>query len=300
VLALGVKFSHNGAAGFRLQLPADRLVHVDASSEVLGANYPARLAVCADVPALLDALVPRLVGTAGAGWPDDALAAARESIAAANVGLEPQVPGLEPSTPAELLRRLRAALPRDAIVVTDSGMHQMLLRRHFPVLAPRGLIVPTNFQSMGFAIAAAIGAKLAGPERAVVAVIGDGGLAMCGLELVTAVREGLSIPVLVFNDGKYGLIRLDQLRDYGATFGTDLPPIDFGALAAATGAGYRALAGDVAESVGAALAAPGPTLVDVPIGDSAAMRRTQAKSLVREAGRKVVGSGWRGWLRWRR
>jgi acetolactate synthase-1/2/3 large subunit len=302
VVALGIKFSHNGAAGFRLRLPADRLLHVDASPEVLGANYPARTTLVADVPALLRALVSRLPQGDGSerGWSAAALAEVRGRIAAAPLGLEPHVHGLPASTPAELLQLVREVLPRDACVVTDSGLHQMLVRRHFRVLAPRGLIVPTNFQSMGFALAAAIGAKLAAPERTVVAVIGDGGLAMCGLELVTAVRERLALPVLLFSDGKYGLIRLDQVRDYGVTYGTDLPPLDPSALAAATGASYRALEGDAAGVLRAALAEQGPALVDVSLGDSAAMRRVQAKSAVRAAGRRVLPRGVLDWLRRRR
>jgi acetolactate synthase-1/2/3 large subunit len=297
VVALGVKFSHNGAAGFRLRLPPDRLLHVDASPDVLGANYPARTTLCADVPALLRGLVERLPEKDGSerGWSAAALAEVRGRIGAASLGLEPEVHGIDPGTPAELLR-----LPRDACVVTDSGLHQMLVRRHFRVLAPRGLIVPTNFQSMGFGLAAAIGAKLAAPERAVVAVLGDGGLAMCGLELVTAARERLGIPVLLFSDGKYGLIRLDQLRDYGVTYGTDLPPLDPAALASATGASYRALEGDAAGVLRAALAEQGPAVIDVGLGDSAAMRRTQAKSVVRAAGRRVLPERLVDWLRRRR
>ena len=86
-------------------------------------------------------------------------------------------------------------------MVTDSGLHQGLVRRHFDVLSPRGLITPTDFQSMGFGLPAAIGAKLAAPERPVVAVLGDGGFAMSGMELLTAVREKIPLTVIVFNDG---------------------------------------------------------------------------------------------------
>ena len=82
------------------------------------------------------------------------------------------------------MRGLRAALPDDAIVVTDSGYHQMSVRRHYTVRSPRGLIVPTNFQSMGYALPTAIGAALGAPARRVVAVVGDGGMLMSGLELV--------------------------------------------------------------------------------------------------------------------
>ena len=90
-------------------------------------------------------------------------------------------------------------------------MHQQLLRRHFEVLAPRGLLFPSDYQSMGFGLPAAIGAKLAVPERPVVAVLGDGGFAISGLELLTAVHANLSLTVIVFNDGQLGRIRLEQL-----------------------------------------------------------------------------------------
>ena len=114
---------------------------------------------------------------------------------------------------------MRAALPRDAIVVTDSGLHQALVRRHFPVLGETGLIFPCELQSMGFGLPAAIGAKIARPDRVVVVVMGDGGFAMSGMELLTAARDGIHVIVVVFNDGKLNLIRLQQLREYGTRTG---------------------------------------------------------------------------------
>ncbi len=289
VLALGIKFSHNGAAGFQLRLPPERLVHVDASREVLGANYPARTTVCADVPRLLGDLLPLLPARgAGAGWSVEALERWRRRTREAPLGPEPRFGALDPATPGEFFRVLRAALPRDGCVVTDSGLHQMLARRHFPVLANRGLIVPTNFQSMGFGLPAAIGAKLAAPSRPIVAIVGDGGLAMCGLELLTAVRERLSLPVIVFSDGKYGLIRVDQIKNYGVTYGIDLPPLDAAALAAATGAAYRSLDEDAEGTLRAALDADGPTVIEVSVGDSVGMRRAQAASIARATGRSIL------------
>ena len=76
---------------------------------------------------------------------------------------EPAVRGAEVETVAHFFAALRRALPRDGIVCADSGLHQQLLRRHFEVLAPRGLLFPSDYQSMGFGLPAAIGAKLAVP-----------------------------------------------------------------------------------------------------------------------------------------
>src|SRR6185369_14866767 len=98
--------------------------------------------------------------------------------------------------------------------------------------------VPTNFQSMGFALPAAIGAALAAPRRRVVAVVGDGGLMMSALELATAVRERVDLTVVLFNDDAYGLIRQTQLADFGTAHGTELVHPDFEALTEALGAGF--------------------------------------------------------------
>jgi acetolactate synthase-1/2/3 large subunit len=298
VVALGVKFSHNASAGFQLRLPAERLLHIDASAEVLGANYPARWTFRADVPALLGALVgPVEPHPPGRGWSGDALDNWRRKAASASGGPEPTIHGGDSNRPAEFFRCLREVLPRDGCVVTDSGLHQLLTRWHFRVLAPRGLIVPTDFQSMGFGLPAAIGAKLAQPDRTVVALIGDGGLAMCGLELLTAVRERLGLPVIVFRDGKYGLIRMDQLRDYGVTYGVDLPPLDPAALAAATGAEYCLADRNLAAGLRAAIRSGGPTVLDVPVGDSLAIYHTRASSLARATGRRLMPPAVINWLK---
>ena len=105
------------------------------------------------------------------------------------------------------------------MVVTDTGRHQQVVRRYYDVLAPGGLLIPSDLQSMGFGLPAAIAAALAAPGRPVVAVIGDGGFLMSGLELATAVREGVPLTVVVFSDGVYGQIRDYQLIEYGRAHG---------------------------------------------------------------------------------
>ncbi|MET0230097.1 MAG: thiamine pyrophosphate-binding protein, partial [Rhodanobacteraceae bacterium] len=248
VLAIGCKFSHNGSRGFALKIAPEKLIHVDAAAHVPGGNYPARIAMHAEARAFIDALLARLGAANGTkrGFASDALARVRERAREETIGdmVEPNIHGVPSKKPAEFFAALRSALPRDAVLVTDSGLHQMLARAHFRVLAPRGLIVPTNLQSMGFGIGAAIGAAIGDPSRTVVALIGDGGLAMSGLEIATAVREKLRLVVIVFVDGAYGLIRFQQLSGTGRTFATDLVPVDVGALAEAVGARHVRLEND--------------------------------------------------------
>ena len=200
VLALGIKFSHNGARGFQLQLPAERLVHVDASRDTLGANYPAHWAIQADVGAFVSAVLGSLspAGPGGSRWSQDDVASWRRRVRSSMTApVEPKIAGADPPTPARFFESVRQALPADACLVTDSGWHQMLARRHYSVQSPRGLLVPTDFQSMSFGLPAAIGAKLAAPDRPVVALTGDGGLLMAGMDLVTAARESICLPVIV-------------------------------------------------------------------------------------------------------
>jgi acetolactate synthase-1/2/3 large subunit len=289
VLALGCKFSHNGAHGFRLKIPAEKLVHVDAGAHVLGANYPGRLQVCADVPSTLRALLARSRGwaPAPAGWPegslDQAWRRARKRLASV---AEPRIAGVRPPTSEGFFRILRQAMPAESCLVSDSGLHQSLARRYYDVLAPAGLIVPSDMQSMGFAVPAAIGAKLALPERPVVALVGDGGLAACGLELLTAVRDRIPLTVIVFNDGRLGLIRLQQLGAHARTHGTRVGKTDFAKLAGAVGAQYLRFEGDAEATLGRALRSPGVSLVEVRVRDTPSMHALGARALARHVLRR--------------
>ena len=159
---------------------------------------------------------------------------------------EPKVRGLSPPSIEAFFGALRGAMPADSCLVLDSGLHQMLARRHFPVLGVGGLMLPADLQAMGFALPAAIGARLGRPERPIVALLGDGGFAMSGFELLTAVRERLRLTVVVFNDGHYGLIRKQQLGRHKHAYGTELHNPDFEGIAEACGARYCRL-GDGAE-----------------------------------------------------
>jgi thiamine pyrophosphate-dependent acetolactate synthase large subunit-like protein len=186
---------------------------------------------------------------------------------------------------------LRRRLPRDGVVVADSGLHQLVARRHLDVLAPRGLLVPSDFQSMGFALPAAIGAHLAAPERPVVALVGDGGLALSGMELLTAVQERVPLTVVVFNDGWLNLIRIAQLRTVGHTSGVRRTNPDFGALADAVGARYALVEDNLDQMLDEALASPEVTLVELRVGDSGTMRTARARGLARRAAAGALGPG---------
>jgi acetolactate synthase-1/2/3 large subunit len=296
VVVLGSKLTHAGTGNFRLELPPDRLIHVDASEEVLEANYPARLAILGSVESFLERLLPALgclPGAPNGSWTRAEIEdwKKRLCVVRSTPVLEPVIHGVKPTTAKSFFTVLRQTLPRNAIVVTDSGLHQGLVRRHFDVLSPRGLIIPNDFQSMGFGLPAAIGAKLAAPERPVVVVVGDGGFAMSGMEMLTAVREKIPLTVIVFNDGRLNLIRLQQFQSFGSSECVDILNPDFGTFAAAVGARYALIDGNLEQVLRTAVGSDQVTLVEVRVGDSPAIHLMRGKGFARETSRKALGPG---------
>jgi acetolactate synthase-1/2/3 large subunit len=251
--------------------------------------------VRADVPELLRALLRRSAefGDRENGWDPSEVKSwrARARRAVTRFRAEPALATGSAIGADGFFEALRRAMPREGRLVTDSGLHQMLARRHFRVLTPHGLVVPSDFQSMGFGLPAAIGASLADPGRPVVALIGDGGLALSGLELLTAVRENVRLTVIVFNDGGLGLIRLQQLSAHGTGFATTMAAPDIGLLARSVGASYTRLDDDVDGCLATAVAGSGVQLLEVPLTESMTMRAMQAKGIVRSAVSRAPGVG---------
>lgn len=299
VLVLGAKFGHNGTAGFRLQLPPEKLLHIDASSEVLGANYATRLQACADVPTAVAQLLTRLEASSE-GWTDAEVAAWRERAAAVRAYRNAPVVAGTTRGMEEILGLLRAAAPRDACIVTDSGLHQMTTRTWWTTLAARGLITPADYQSMGFGLPAAIGAAIACPQRSVIAVIGDGGLAMTGMEIATAVREGVRLLLIVCNDRGFGLIRRQQVALDTTPFAVDFASPDVCGLAAALGADAETWPG-APDLLSRALASDGVFVLELVLSDHPDQRRRSQRRRAKEAVRRFVGESTlarvRRWLR---
>jgi len=172
-----------------------------------------------------------------------------------------------PLKPQRILRDLRAQMGREDILISDVGTHKLWIARTFPAYEPNTVLISNGYAAMGFALPAAIAAKLVHPERKVVAVSGDGGFLMNCQELETAHRLGLAVVNVIFRDGGYNLIQWKQQTHLGREAGVRFGNPDFVALAAAFGAkGYRV---DSARALGPilaeALAQPGPSIVDVPV-----------------------------------
>lgn len=145
-----------------------------------------------------------------------------------------------PVKPQKIIWDLRQALDKEDIVISDVGAHKMWMARMYQAEAPNTCIISNGFAAMGIALPGAIAAKLAKPDSKAVAVCGDAGFMMNNQEIETAMRLGLDIVILIFNDNKYGLIEWHQNRHFGRATGIDFNNPDFVKFAESFGAkGYR-------------------------------------------------------------
>ena len=268
VVAVGPRLGEITTSGYRLleaPLPHQRLVHVHPGLAELGRLYQPELAVNAAVAPFLASWrsVPPVRGDAWAAWTEAArtnyLAWVRPWPAPGRVDL------------GQVMVAMRERLADDAIVTNGAGnfsawVHRFFqFRRHGTQLAPKS-------GAMGFGLPAALAAKVVHPDRAVVAVTGDGDFLMCGQELATAVQHRLDVVVLVVNNGRYGTIRMHQERAYpGRVIATDLDNPDFAALAEAYGAAGEAVTDTEAfpAAFERALKAGRPALLDLHVDPDA-------------------------------
>ena len=139
-------------------------------------------------------------------------------------------------TAQDVLGALRAALPEDALVSCDVGFNKSVSIQCWPAYAPRTFFVSNGLSSMGYGLPAAIGLKLAHPERAVACILGDGGFAMSVAELETAARLGLALTVVILADEALQQIKAGQERKGFPVTGTTFGALDYRALATAFGA----------------------------------------------------------------
>jgi acetolactate synthase-1/2/3 large subunit len=247
VLALGCRLSEVTTQGYRLPLPAARLIQVDPAPSAVAAATIACTAG-AFTAAMLAAggdPVCRDWSTAHDNWlrlsaapSPTAAAPVATSAGSAGPGPAPRPVtggGASPVHPAEVIAAMRRRLPADAIMVNDAGDFAIYCHRHWPFDHPHTQLGPTS-GAMGYAVPAAIGAQLAAPSRPVVALAGDGGFLMTGQELETAARHGLPILVVVFQNGRYGTIARHQSRRTGRPVAVDIGNADLAGFARALGA----------------------------------------------------------------
>ena len=282
LLALGVRFDDRSSSswipGYSFNIPPTRLIHVDIDPEEIGRNYPVHLGIVGDARTVLRQIL-EVAGTTHSG------AAARDAWLADIAGwrarweafIRPQGESeVEPIHPLRVVRALRAAMPDDAIVLPDVGVHHNWVVQFWTARRPQTLLNSWGFGAMGFGVCGVLGAKLAAPDRPCVAVCGDGGFMMRPDVLCTAVEYDIPAVWVIWNNFAYGGIRDIQLgmlakREIATSFvrekdGRLINP-DFVALARACGAqGIRVeRPGDLGGALEHAIRADAPFVLDVHV-----------------------------------
>ena len=258
MLAVGTRFTEEETDRWGLRLP-DSLIHIDIDPEEIDRNYPATVGIVADARAALQEFNARLQNL---GKQEH-----REAVEIANMRQEVwRYCQARAPEGVELVQTLRTALPRETIVVSDLTVAAYWCRRLLDIYEPRTYIYPWGFCTLGFGLPAAIGAKVARPDRPVVVLCGDGGFLFNCQELAAAVQSKVPLVVLVFNDSAYGVLRPQQEVRYGGAHAVDLVNPDFMALAGAFGVdGCRVTSIEqLGPTVAKAIEADKTTVIELP------------------------------------
>ena len=266
-LAVGCRFGEVGTGSYGLEPPGP-LVHVDIDPDALGRNYPADVAIACDAGTFLRALLGR-IREAPRGEDEKLRAAIRHGHAQVWSSWMDDVGG-DGVTPAHLLRTAQRVFGPDTVFTTDSGNGTFLAMECLRLEAPGRFLAPVDYSCMGYAVPAALGARLGSPDTPVVALAGDGAFLMTGLELLTGAKEGLAVVVLVLRDRE--LAQIAQFQATAMSRKTASRVHDYDVAGLAKGLGIPALDMNADEDVervlveAGRLAAEGtPVLVDVAI-----------------------------------
>ncbi|MCW1243158.1 thiamine pyrophosphate-binding protein [Pseudomonas sp. SAICEU22] len=224
IIAVGCRFtdwsSSSYAKGVTFAIPPSKLIHIDIDPHEIGKNYPVTVGICADAKHALAHIVDGLKGQV----------VDREEYLSDLRGYqeewETKLAGRRdsdrfPFTSQRPLGALRKVFPRNTIVVVGSGNTQGAVKQTFPVYTPRTHLTSGGFSSMGWAVPAAIGAKLAAPNQPVVCILGDGDFLMTSQEIAICVTNNIPVVFLIQNNAGYMSIRGGQRKQTSRHIGTE-------------------------------------------------------------------------------
>lgn len=238
-----------------------RIVSVGAAPAEIDEHFVPEVELVGDLGHILGRLAAECSGRTRAGGSPRLREAVRGRFERA--AEDPEAP----LRPPRVLLELRRALGRRDLLVSDVGLHKLWVGRMFPAHEPNTVLISNGLAGMGFAVPAAIAAKLVHPDRNVVAVSGDGGFVMNCQELETAVRLRTPFVNVVWEDGGFGSIAWKQRMRFGRAFGTTFGNPDFVALAGSFGmpAWRCASAAELGPRLREALGLDVPSLIALPI-----------------------------------
>ena len=277
ILAVGTRLAEANSSSwdsrFTFSIPPTRLIHIDADPAEIGRNYQTELGVVADAKAALGALVEAARGMKrrDRGSLRDHIARGRREFAANwdHHWSSDQFP----MRPERILSELRKAVPEDGFIVTDVGWNKNGVAQQFRFTVPGTFVTPSGLATMGFGPAAVLGVKYAYPDRAAVALVGDGGFSANPAVIATAMEADLPVIWLVMDNAAFGTIAGLEAMHYGWSFGCLFERrgqpyrADYAAMARSFGANGVTInaADELGPALREALASDLPTLIQAPM-----------------------------------
>ncbi|MGH0033814.1 MAG: sulfoacetaldehyde acetyltransferase [Myxococcota bacterium] len=276
VLALGSRLGPFGTLpqyGMEYWPENAKIIQVDTDARVLGLVRPFEVAVCGDARAAAASILERLQAPDRKAPVRDGADARRAEIDAQRKSWEAELDQMSsgdgsPIPPRRCLRELEKAMPADAIVATDIGNICSVSNSYLRFEKPNSFLAAMSFGNCGYAFPTAMGAKVAAPDRPVVAYVGDGAWGMSLAEVMTCVRENIPVTAVVFNNGQWGAEKRNQIDFYDNRFlGSNLENPSFAEIARAMGAqGVRVDAPDqVGDALREATSSDRPTVLEVMV-----------------------------------
>jgi acetolactate synthase I/II/III large subunit len=261
LIACGMRFDDRVTGTLATYAPNAKKIHIDIDPSEINKNVHADVALIGDLAQVLDQLLPQLPSRDGSAWLKS-IRAIKGDVAVRDIQNLPDNGHLYA---AHVMMDLWHTTSGDAVIATDVGQHQMWEAQYYKHEEPRSLITSGGLGTMGFALPAAIGAKVACPGKEVWAIAGDGGFQMTSAELATIAQEKLDINIAVINNGYLGMVRQWQEAFYEKNYQSSpiLSP-DFVKLAEAYGIRAAAVRTrkEVLSTVAEARAHKGPFLIN--------------------------------------
>jgi acetolactate synthase-1/2/3 large subunit len=236
LLVIGARFSELGTGSYGINVP-ENLIHIDINPQVFNKNYKAKFTLCGDSKTILEEIIERLIKFNSSKDPimlKNQIKVDKEAYFKSWMNLSDS--GLV--NPFYFFSELQKHIKKDSYIVADDGNHTFLTAELMPIYQSKHFICPTDFNAMGYAVPASIGVKISNPDKHVVCIVGDGGLLMTGLEILTAKNQKLGILFCVFNDGELGMISGLQKIPLNRKTCSVIQNLSVEGIALATGATY--------------------------------------------------------------
>ncbi len=265
VILLGTDFPYSEFLPRENGKGAPRIVQIDADASRLGRRVGLDLAVHGDVALTLQAVLPLLTSTKGHRYLHRQLKAHHKALSGVVAAYTKNVERMTPIHPEFVAATLDELADDDAVFTVDTGMCNVWGARYITPNGKRRVFGSWHHGTMANALPQAIGASKAFPGRQVISMSGDGGLGMLMGELLTVKLHELDTKILVFNNSSLGMVKLEMLVEGLPDHGTDHEAVDYAAIAEGVGIGAVRITDPkkLKKQLAAALATPGPVLIDV-------------------------------------